>query len=282
MSLRGFTSQLLPAIGFGVLACAASGQTPVADPDAPDAAPSRTEAAPPARSSYLIGNAVDFAAVLPPAPQNGDARDQADRRIFLATRALQGTPRWQMAADDADLGTAAMLRHFSCSLDIGLTPQQAPRLVALLQQATREAAQSMARAKDFYKRQRPFLVDQGPTCVSPDTVGNSYDYPSGHTTAGWTWALVLAQVDPPHAVPILARGRAIGDSRVVCGMHNASAVEGSLTLTSAVLAAAAGSPAFQSDLAAARSELLALRSAPHSQPEAARCAAEAELVRSYW
>jgi len=239
-------------------------------------------AAPAARTNYLPGNAVDFAAVLPPAPQNGDARDEADRRIFRATRALQGSPRWQMAADDSNLGVPAMLRHFSCSLDIALTPQQAPRLLALLQQATREAAQSMAQAKNFYKRQRPFLVDEGPTCVSPDTVGNSFDYPSGHTTAGWTWALVLAQVDPQRAVPILARGRAIGDSRVVCGVHNASAVEGSLTLTSAVVAAAAGSTAFQSDLAAARSELAALRSVPHAQPEAQRCAAEAELVKSYW
>jgi acid phosphatase (class A) len=235
-----------------------------------------------ASANYLNGNAVDFAAVLPPAPQDGDARDQADRRIFLETRALQGTPRWQLAADDAQLGNAAMLRHFSCSLEIELAPQQAPRLVALLRQATRDAAQSMAQAKNFYKRPRPFLVNEGPTCVASDTVGNSYDYPSGHTTAGWTWGLVLAQVDPQHAVPILARARAIGDSRVVCGVHNASAVEASRTLTSAVVAAISGSAAFQADLAAARSELAALRSTPHSRPEPQRCAAEAELVKGYW
>jgi acid phosphatase (class A) len=220
--------------------------------------------------------------VLPAAPVAGDARDQADRRIFLATRALQGTPRWQMAAEDAAIGAPAMLQHFSCGLDIELTPQQAPRLVALLQQSTREAAQSMAQAKNFYKRQRPFLVDEGPTCVSPETVGNSYDYPSGHTTAGWTWGLVLAQVDPERAVPLLKRGRAIGDSRVICGVHNASAVEGSRTLTSAVVAAISGSAVFQNDLAAARAELAALRAAPHSQPEPQRCATETELVGAYW
>jgi acid phosphatase (class A) len=211
-----------------------------------------------------------------------DARDAADRRIFLATRALAGTPRWQMAAEDAAIGAPDMLRHFSCSLGIDLTPQQAPRLVALLQQATREAARSMAQAKNFYQRKRPFLVDDGPTCVSPDTVGNSFDYPSGHTTAGWTWGLVLAQVDPQRAVPILARGRAIGDSRVICGVHNASAVEASRTLASAVVAAEAGSANFQADLAAARTELAALRSAPHVQPEPQSCATEAELVKSYW
>lgn len=269
--------RLLLAFSPAVMACAAVAQAP-----APAAAASRAATAPPARAAYLAGNAVDFASVLPPAPQADDARDAADRRIFLATRALQDSPRWQMAADDANLGAPDLLRHFSCSLDIELTPQQAPRLVALLQQATREAAQSMAQAKNFYKRQRPFLVDEGPTCVAPQTVGNSYDYPSGHTTAGWAWGLVLAQVDPQHAVPILARGRAIGDSRVICGVHNASAVEGSRTLTSAVVAAEAASAQFQEDIAAARSELAALRSAPHERPEPRRCAAEAELVKSYW
>lgn len=264
------------------MVCSASAQAPVAVPAAPNPVPSRATAAAAPRPSYLAGNAVDFTAVLPPAPQTGDARDEADRRIFRATRALQGSPRWQMAADDAQIGTPAMLRHFSCSLEIELTAQQVPRLLALLQQATRDAAQSMTQGKNLYKRQRPFLVDEGPTCVSPDTVGNSFDYPSGHTTAGWTWALVLAQVDPQRAVPILARGRAIGDSRVVCGVHNASAVEGSLILTGAVVAAVAGSAAFQADLATARSELAAVRSAPHAQPEPQRCAAEAELVKSYW
>jgi acid phosphatase (class A) len=248
---------------------------------AADAAPSAASK-PAAGSSYIPGNAADLFHVLPPAPRDGDARDTADRRIFRETRALEGSPRWRMAAADVDLSSAAMLRHFACSLDIQLDPQQAPRLVALLQKATREAAASMARAKDFYQRRRPFMVDAGATCVPPSTVGNSFDYPSGHTTAGWAWALVLAQVEPGRAMPLLARGRAIGDSRVVCGMHNASAVEGARMLTGAAIATAAGSPQFQLDLAAARSELAGLRAKPHGRPEPANCAAEAELVKPYW
>jgi acid phosphatase (class A) len=167
-------------------------------------------------------------ALMPPAPLAGDARDESDRRIFRETRALEGSPRWKMAAADAELGTAAMLKHFSCSIGMELTQQQAPRLVALAQKATRDATQAMAKAKDHYKRQRPLLIDEGNICVARSTVGNSFDYPSGHTTAGWSWALVLAQVSPQNGNAILARGRAIGDSRVVCGVHNASAVEAAL------------------------------------------------------
>jgi len=271
--MRNIVGWLLAAILAGAAGAAA--------PPAPSPATAPSGAAP-AHHTYLAGDPAQLAAVLPPAPQQGDARYEEDRRVFQATRVLQGTPRWQMATDDADLGTAAMLRHFSCSLDLELTPRQAPRLVGLLQEATSEAARSMARAKDYYKRQRPFLIDAGPICVPKESVANSFDYPSGHTTAGWAWALVLAQVDPPHALPLLVRGRAIGDSRVVCGVHNASAVEGARLLTGAVIGVESASPDYQADLAAARAELAGLRAAAHAAPEPARCAAEAGLLGSYW
>jgi acid phosphatase (class A) len=231
---------------------------------------------------YLQGDQGNFYTVMPPAPKNGDARDEADRRIFRETRALAGTPRWQMAIEDAELGTAAMLKHFSCSLGIEATAEKLPRLVALLQKATREAARTVGPAKEFYARKRPFLVDEGPTCVPESTIGKSFDYPSGHTTAGWAWALVLAQVDPGNAEKIIKRGRAIGDSRVVCGMHNASAVEAARLLTSSAMAAVAASPLYQADVVVARAELQTLRAGEHTRPDPQRCALEEQLVGQYW
>ena len=189
-----------------------------------------------------------------------------------------GSARWRMAADDAELGSAAMLRHFSCSLGIELTPQQAPRMVAMLQKATRDGAQAMLKGKDLYQRKRPYKVQEGEICRPRDELGESFDYPSGHTTAGWTWGMVLAQVAPERAVPILTRGRSIGDSRIICGVHNVSAVEGSRLLTSAALAAVMATPEYQADLAAARTELAGLRSQPHAEPDPARCEEEARLI----
>lgn len=273
------------AAGMMLAACAArqdspqAGSTPVTLQAAPEVA-----AALPTRSGggYLSAAAADLFAVLPPAPRDGDARDAADRRIYRETRALQDTPRWQMAAEDGELGAGAMLHHFSCSLDIELTVEQAPGIVRMLQRATRDAAQSMARAKDHYKRLRPFQVEAAPTCRPGAEVAGSYDYPSGHTTAGWAWAMGLAQIAPNHAGAILARGRAIGDSRVICGLHNASAVESARLLTGAVMSAVVGTDAWQADLANARAELSTLRSAPHRRPDAARCELESTLVGAYW
>jgi len=232
----------------------------------------------PPPGGYLAADAIDVMRVMPAAPKNGDARDQADRRIFRETRALEGSARWRMATDDAELGSAAMLKHFSCSLGIELTPQQAPRLVAMLQKATRDGAQAMLKAKDVYQRQRPYWVDEGPICRPRDELGKSFDYPSGHTTAGWTWGMALAQVAPERATSILARGRSIGDSRIVCGVHNNSAVEAARLLTSATMALVMVTPAYQADLAGARSELAQLRSQPHAEPQPQRCEEEARLI----
>src|SRR5690606_5127436 len=125
----------------------------------------------PTTPPYITGDTAGLMDVLPPTPRNGDARDASDRRIFPETRQLEGTPRWEMAVADAQLGTAAMLKHFSCSLGVELTPEQAPKIVALAQKATRESASTVGRAKDFYKRERPFKVDEGPTCVPASTIG---------------------------------------------------------------------------------------------------------------
>jgi acid phosphatase (class A) len=268
--------------GMGTAAATSTASSATGTSAGPNPAPRTPPNAAPRTPPYFAGDVTGLFAVLPPAPKNGDARDEADRRIFRDTRSLAGTPRWQMAAADAELGTGAMLEHFACSLDIKLTTQQAPRIVALLQKASREAAQSVGSAKDFYKRLRPFKVDQGPTCVPASSIGDSFDYPSGHTTAGWAWALTLSQVDPAHAAALLARGRAIGDSRVVCGLHNATAVEGARVVTGAAMAAIAGSEAYQADLRAARTELATLRAGAHESPDPAQCAVEKELVNWYW
>lgn len=276
---RGCIATIVAAAGIAVaLQVAAFAQAPA---PAPVQTPSAGQpVAPPARTpppGYLSGD-IDLLRVIPPAPQKGDARDEADRRIFRETRALQGSARWAMAADDAELGSAALLRHFSCSLGIELTPLQAPRMVAMMQKATRDGAQAMLKAKDLYKRQRPYWVDEGPICRPRDELGNSFDYPSGHTTAGWTWAMALAQVAPERAIPILLRGRAIGDSRVVCGVHNASAVDAARLLTSATMALVMATPAWQADVVEARAELAALRSQPHALPQPQRCEEEARLI----
>lgn len=228
------------------------------------------------QQGYLPAKTLDTLKVLPAAPLPGSPQAEADRKIFLATRALKDTPRWALAINDVD--EKAILADFQCAL--GFTPSigKTPRMVGLLLRLRFDVGTAVNGPKDVYKRPRPYLVDEGPICVDKtEGLAKSPDYPSGHSTWGYAVGLALAQADPEHATEILARARAFGESRVVCGVHNMSSVSAGQLNASAVMAAVSGTSLFQSDLAGIRKEIADNRKAGPA-PDAARCAAEAALV----
>lgn len=228
-------------------------------------------------AGYLAADVFDVMAVLPPAPVAGDPRYNADRLIFLETRKLVGTPRYALATRDAQGGTANLMQDFSCAVGVSLTPQEAPLTAALLQRATRDTGRETNRAKNIFKRLRPFQIDPGEICDDKVTLARSYDYPSGHTTAGWTWAMVLSELVPARSSEILARGRAYGESRFICGAHNESAVEAGRLSATATMTAVRNTAAYQADAAAAKAEMTALLNDP-ATPKPAACAAEHDLI----
>ena len=237
-----------------------------------NAAPTR-----PARTGYLTaGQMTDVTSIVLPAPSTGDPRFAADMAIYRATRALEGTPRWEMAISDDNVSTNGILSAFSCPL--GVTAENAERLRAVIAKANVDTLRPALALKKLYQHKRPFQVEAGKVCLSDRgraALETDPDYPSGHTTASWEAGLILAELAPDAAQAILARARAFGESRIVCGVHNASAVEAGRMTATAVFAAQQSSPEFRADIEAAREELAALR-AKSERP--ARCTDEAALV----
>lgn len=228
-------------------------------------------------AGYLQPGTFNILPVLPVAPAKGDARYEADRRIFRESRQLAGGERYKMATDDANQGLPDMLRHFSCAVGIALTPALAPKTVNVIQRAATDTKAQVDLAKDFYRHPRPFRIDQGQICQNPDKV-RSWDYPSGHASRGWTWAFVLTDLLPGRSTRILARGRAFAESRAICGVHNMSAVEGGAITAAATFAVVRTTPAYQADAAQARAELQALRADP-GMPRPTGCEAEEALEK---
>jgi acid phosphatase (class A) len=219
----------------------------------------------------------DTTRILPAAPVKGSARYEADRQVFLETRKLEGTPRWVLATDDVDLSVPAMLKHFSCAMDADLQAEKLPRLTELLERADRDADESTRAPKQANKRLRPFLIDEGNICQPKERLAKSYDYPSGHTTWGWTAGLIMAQLAPDRASELDLRARAFADSRVVCGAHNLSATQAGAINGAVVFNSLQAVPAYRADLVAARSELDAYRkSGP--KPDGQKCEAERALI----
>lgn len=224
----------------------------------------------------------DATKILPAAPATGSAREAQDQTVFKATRALEGQARWTLAQADVPTLPPAMLKTFSCAVGVELTPQNAPKLTAMLSKVGLDAGRQTAAGKDVFSRKRPYLIDEGQICVpKSESLAKSPDYPSGHSTWGWSIGLILAELAPDRATPILTRARQFGESRVVCGVHSVSAVEAGRTNGASLVATLHGDPQFRADMEAARAELAEIRKAAGAAPAA--CAVEAEtLAKPAW
>ena len=218
------------------------------------------------------GAAPDAAQFLNPPPDPDSPLQAADETEFQQTRKLADGPRGRLAAADADLELPSGAQAFDCAVGARLDPATTPTLLKLMARIRADAAQVYNQGKENWRRPRPFAGRDVETCVLPAERPKGYSYPSGHSTIGWAWALALAEVEPERASQILARGRAFGESRIVCGVHWESDVEAGRTSGAALFAVLSTDRAFQADLANARAELARARAA--SLPSEAQCRAE--------
>ncbi|MBU1378801.1 MAG: phosphatase PAP2 family protein [Alphaproteobacteria bacterium] len=213
-------------------------------------------------AGYLSrGGAPSSLALVPPPPTAGSSAQARDDDGAKAAVALHGTPRWDLATQDADLSFPNAAGTFSCALGVPVTEAATPKLYQLLRRTLADFGLSTYPTKTKYQRARPFTVNGAPMCTPALDAGLRKDgsYPSGHAAIGWGWALVVAEVDPERAEAILARGRAFSESRMICNVHWASDVEEGRTMASATAAKLHAQAEFRADVEAARAEVAAVR-----------------------
>ncbi|NQE61988.1 phosphatase PAP2 family protein [Caulobacter sp. RHG1] len=241
------------ASGLILAGCAAVSSTaPVATTP-----PSAGWVKPPA--GYLGGDGgIVAATIIGPPPTPDSPRGKAERTQFNETRKLANTPTWSQAIADADLSGKAGMKSFSCAAGVTLSAEATPTLANLLLRITDDAAKIYQPAKAVFQRPRPPVGNTAPICVPREAwINTDGSYPSGHSLIGWAWGSVIAELVPENATPILARGKAFGDSRIICGVHFQSDVEAGRYLGSALVTRLHDDPAFMADLAKAKAEVAA-------------------------
>lgn len=226
----------------------------------------------------LLPNSLEL---IPPPPAEGSTSLALDEDVSKSSVALRGTPRWDLAAEDANIMFPQAAGTFSCALNAPITEEDTPHLYLLLRRTFADAGLSTYTAKNHYQRTRPFIVNKEPTCT-PDKEAllmKDGSYPSGHAAIGWAWALILSEIAPEQTDAILARGRAFGQSRVICNVHwQSDVIEGRLVGAAAV-ARLHADPAFRAAIEAAKAELAAVRA--KGLPPQRDCKAEAEALSLY-
>jgi acid phosphatase (class A) len=232
------------------------------------------------RPGYVIGylqpaelpNGQTF---LPPPPAAGSAALAADEDVYKSTRKLRSTPRWALATKDADLTFPNAASTFSCALGMTISQEATPHLNMLIRRVRADASRANDKAKDLYKRKRPYLAHGDESCT-PQEKHKDDSYPSGHSSIGWAWALVLAEIAPDRADAILARGLAFGESRVVCGVHWSSDIQAGRVVGASAVSRLHADPVFKAQLNLARKEIEAARAANAKSP--LDCAEEAKAL----
>jgi len=231
---------------------------------------------------YLTSNtAPNSEMLLPPPPAAGSTAFALDQDINRNVMTLRDTPRWALATQDADLTFPAAAGAFSCTLNIPITEQETPNLYKLLRRIRTDTSLATSKAKNKYMRTRPFVINKERTCAPSDEqfLRNNGSYPSGHSTVGWAWALILSEISPEQADAILARGRAFGQSRVICNVHWQSDVIEGRFMGDATVARLHSEPLFRVDMESAKSEIAAVR-AKGLKP-GRDCKAEAAALAEY-
>jgi acid phosphatase (class A) len=198
----------------------------------------------------------DGVAILGPPPAPDSPQGVADRALYNDTRAMAGTARWAQAIRDDDLSGPSAFKSLACAGGLTITPKTMPRTTTLLLRTGIDGALVAAVPKKRFFRARPLIGNYARICIArADWLTTNGSYPSGHSMMGWSWALVLAELDPSHADAILARGRDFGESRVICGVHFESDVAAGRTLGSAMVSRLHADKTFLADMAAARREV---------------------------
>lgn len=203
----------------------------------------------------------DSLVLLGPPPEKDSAALARDEEARKATLPLRNTSRWKLASTDADLAFPQAADNFSCAMGVRIDKKQTPRLYAMTQKMLSDFGLSTYGVKNKYNRIRPFVVHNESTCRADQEAILRTDgsYPSGHTAAGWGWALVFAQINPERSNELLKRGIEFGQSRVICDAHWQSDVDAGRIMGAATVARLQTNPAFLADLRAAKAEVKAAK-----------------------
>lgn len=237
--------------------------------------------------TYLLASEADMLHLLAPPPAENSQAQREDLQAVLAAQYQARTNHTlDRAVSDAELSCARIADVFGDVAAINRDPQ----VLALLNEAAREATTLTGPAKNFWKRTRPFAfspdVEAFADMAQARTAGLKSDvrsadlggsvlalmsgaadlahssYPSGHATFGTVCAILLAEMVPEKRSELFARGLDYAHSRMVVGAHFPTDLEGGRLTGTVAVELLTQNPKFQHDFAIERTSLRAALGLP--------------------
>ena len=203
------------------------------------------------RTQYVDASALDLVRLLPPPPANDSKETRAELDQMLKIQKKRTDVQVSRAQADADID----VNRFKDALGAppGFDVKNLPATTLLFRKITTDEFVVVGTSKDRFARPRPFVLEPRlrPVVEKPPNGA----YPSGHTVWAHTVGLVLSEIVPERRAQLMTRAEEFSNNRVIAGVHYPSDIESGRMAATAFAAALFASPAFQSDLAAAKVEL---------------------------
>jgi acid phosphatase (class A) len=218
-------------------------------------APYRFSAGAPAPTSgpitgghYLISGTVDPVTVLPPPPEIGSIPGRADLEAVRQAQAWRSPAQvaWAKRIADGDVfDNADVLGSWFTAANLPFTEH----FVELVED---DLAGVVSRAKGVFNRPRPPKVD--PRIAPCVHLPSSGSYPSGHSSAIYARAEVLAEVFPDQREALFAWADRAAWARVLGGVHFPTDVVAGRVLAEAVIDAMRKNPEFATAIERCKAE----------------------------
>lgn len=205
----------------------------------------------------FLNDMPDAGIYLPPPPEMTSTTYADDFAQWQWGKTVRPTDRGQQANDDSQWGIKGMVRVNSDILGFEISKEKTPAIYKLLYNVLWTENLSTHNAKRKYMRTRPFAQYNEHTWGRFDNERElrfNGSYPSGHTSLGWSTALVLAEMVPELQDTLLRSGYQYGESRIIVGAHYQSDVDAGYLCGTTAVAVMHASQYFQKDLEAARKE----------------------------
>jgi acid phosphatase (class A) len=201
-----------------------------------------------AQAPYLTAGHPDGIALLAPPPAAGSAEEAADLASVRAV--FQGRTPEELYRAKKDYGLSLFL--FAPAIGTNFQAGRFPKTEALYGKVKASIGPAIDAPKNYWKRKRPYILDPQLALGDPEP---SFSYPSGHSSRGTVYALLVADLFPEKKDAVLAIGRTLGWDRVLIGKHFPTDVQAGRILAQAIYRELLKDAAFQHDLAEAKAEV---------------------------
>ncbi|MBO5633926.1 MAG: family 43 glycosylhydrolase [Bacteroidales bacterium] len=210
-----------------------------------------------AKRYFQTSSLPDAVAIIPAPVKTDDPRFAGDKAYYEWGKTIRERARGKIAQEDAASSMDYMAKLFEEAIGLRFSEELTPNLYRLLSKATKTSSAANKKAKSYYSRLRPYVEFSEPTGVPEDEESHrkSASYPSGHTTRGWTMALILSELLPERSQDILEVGYRYGASRVIIGYHYQSDVQEARAAASGIVAVLHSSEDFCEDMKKAQKEI---------------------------